>query len=327
MKPLQGITILDISRLLPGGFASQVLVRLGARVIKVEQPGVGDYYRALAGDEEFVALGHFHEINGNKSLITLDLKKQQGQEIFRKLIRKSDILIENFRPGTLKRWGLPYSLLSRWNRRLILCSISGAGQRGAAAQMAGHDLNYLALSGLLSLLPDAPNSKGQPGIPGFQIVDLAAGYRSALLILAALQERARTKRGCWINSSMLDAGTEMARLYLPGDDPFVSLPNYRIYQTRDRRWVAFAALEPKFIENFNRAIGQSGRLAPWRRAELKKRFASRTSAEWTRLQKRHDFCLSPVLTLKEACGKGKGGPLPPMGRDNQKILRWLKDSK
>lgn len=325
MKPLQGITVLDISRLLPGGFASLLLARQGARVIKVEQPGVGDYYRALTGDKEFVALGHFQEINSGKELITLDLKTKQGKEVFGKLIKKSDVLIENFRPGTLKKLGLSYPVLSKWNRRLILCSITGAGQRGHAARLAGHDLNYLALSGLLSLLKD---SAGRPVIPDFQIIDLAAGYRSAFLILGALCRRARTRRGCWIDSSMLDAGKEMARLY--GNDaksPFETLPNYRIYPTRDRRTVAFAALEPKFIRNFGNAIGKTSPRNRLHQRGLKKLFASRSAGAWSRLEDRHDFCLSPVLTVGEACGKRRAGPMPRMGRDNAKIFRWLRSSK
>ncbi len=326
MKPLSGITVLDISRLLPGGFASLLLARLGARVIKVEEPGVGDYYRGLTGGKEFVDLGHFNEINSGKELITLNLKHSSGTKAFQKLVKRADVVVENFRPGTLERLGIPFRTLSRWNRRIILCSITGAGQRGRLARLGGHDLNYLALSGLQSLIRDR---RACPVIPDFQIIDLAAGYRSAFLILSALVERGRTGRGRWIDSAMLDAGREMARLYAAnrrGHPPqglrhALSIPNYAIYETRDRRRIAFAALEPKFIRNFGKALGQPSRVRRLRAVGLKKIFHSKTSRQWKQLQARHDFCLSPVLTVEEACGIARNAPLPRMGRDNLKVFR------
>ncbi|MBI2982303.1 MAG: CoA transferase, partial [Deltaproteobacteria bacterium] len=320
------ITVLDISRLLPGGFASLLLVRLGARVIKVEEPGVGDYYRGLTGGKEFIDLGHFQEINSGKELVTLDLKSAADTKIFRRLVQKADIVIENFRPGTLKRLGIPYRVLSRWNRKIVLCSVTGSGQKGASHRLGGHDLNYFALSGLLSL------NKGRqkrPTIPEFQIIDLAAGYRSTVLILAALQQRNQTGRGSWIDSSMLAAGKEMARLYHPfsGTD-LLDLPNYQLYRTRDDRLIAFAGLEPKFIRNFGRAIGDPKIAGKAGASVLEKIFRSKTVSQWTRLNQKYDFCLSPVLTVTEACGPRKRGDrLPPMGRDNLKVLRRLGYSK
>lgn len=320
MKPLSGITVLDISRLLPGGFASLLLARQGARVIKIEEPGVGDYYRGLTGGKEFIDLGHFHEINSGKELVTLNLKTDQGKRIFQKLVRRTDVLIENFRPGTLQRLGIPYSILSKWNPKLVLCSITGDGQRGS--RLGGHDLNYLALSGLLSLIR---GPKGAPVLPEFQIIDLAAGYRSVVLILAALQQRVRTKRGVWIDSAMIDVGREMARLYTTargeiGLRPLRGVPNYRLYRTKDGRYVAFGALEPKFIRNFGRATGVLQRVGRLRLKALQRLFLSKTAREWARLSSRYDFCLSPMLDVAKACGVARGGDLPKMGRDNLKVL-------
>ena len=327
MKSLSGITVLDISRLLPGGFASLLLARQGARVIKIEEPGVGDYYRGLTGGKEFVELGHFLEINSGKELMTLNLKTPQGREIFKKLVRRADIVIENFRPGALERLGLGFRTLSRWNRRLILCSITGGGQRGKGARLGGHDLNYLALSGLLSMIHDR---QGDPVIPDFQIVDLAAGYRSVFLILSALVEKRRTGRGQWIDSSMIDVGREMARLYattrrsrVPLKGHPLSIPNYSLYQARDGAPVVFAALEPKFIRNFGTALGNPPLVSRLHASGLARIFRSKSAREWARLQGRYDFCLSPVLSVEKACGRSRASILPPMGRDNGRILRRL----
>jgi alpha-methylacyl-CoA racemase len=323
------MTVLDISRLLPGGFASLLFSRMGARVIKVEQPGVGDYYRALSGGAEFVALGHFEEIHMGKEFITLDLKSAEGKKKFKKLVRKVDVVIENFRPGVLKRLGLSYHTLKKWKRSIILCSITGSGQTGRYSRLGGHDLNYMALSGLLSMNID---SKGRPKIPDFQVIDLAVGYRSTSLILAALQERRRTGKGSWIDSSMLDVGLEMAALYKAErprrskrrKTPLESHPNYQVYQTKDKRYVAFAPLEPKFVRNFGKALKKDMKaVQKMRSSQLKKLFLSKRFKEWSRLGEKFDFCLSPVLQVHEACGYARGRRLPKMGRDNDRVFRKL----
>ncbi|MBI2083232.1 MAG: CoA transferase [Deltaproteobacteria bacterium] len=325
MKPLRGIVILDISRLLPGGFTSLLLAKQGARVIKIEQPGVGDYYRALTGGHEFVELGHFAELHRGKEFMALDLSKQDGKNIFRRLVQKADVVLENFRPGTLKRLGIGFPVLQKWNRKIILCSITGAGQKN---RLAGHDLNYLALSGLLSLITD---QRGEPVIPDFQVVDLAAGYRAAFLILSALYEREFRKRGRWIQTSMMEAGEELASLYQSegGSAPLRGLPNYGVYKTRDKKHIAFAALEPKFIRNFSRLLGKKiGITQGWDQEDLQRIFRQKNAREWGRLSQSHDFCLSPVLSVTEACGLRKSGEhLPPMGRDNRQVLRRLGYSK
>ncbi|MBI2068158.1 MAG: CoA transferase [Deltaproteobacteria bacterium] len=328
MKPLKGITVIDISRLLPGGFASLLLKRLGARVIKVEQPDVGDYYRALTGGKEFVDLGHFQELHEGKEFLTLNLKHPCGKKIFEKLVRRADVLIENFRPGILAKLDLSYRNLRRSHRRIILCSISGSGQKGRNRRLAGHDLNYLALSGLLSLIHDA---KGKPVIPDFQITDLVAGYRAVSSILAALLGRQRTGRGEWLDISLEESGKEMACLYRATGcssegviNPLKKLPHYRVYKTKDQRHIAFAPLEPKFIRNFSGAIGQGvNRVRQRHGTGLAKIFSSRRMNEWERLERKFDFCLSPVFDVGEACGVSRRKKLPTMGRDNVKILRSL----
>ncbi len=303
-----------------------LLVQAGARVIKVEEPGVGDYYRALAGGREFVELGHFSRLHRGKEFITLNLKSDQGRELFKELVRRADVVIENFRPGTLKRLKIQYPVLSRWNKKVILCSLTGYRPKGPEARLGGHDLNYLALSGLLSMNRDRT---GQPVIPQFQLVDLSAGYRAFGLILAALMNRERTGRGSWVSVSLQETALEIASLYAPvrGPAPAVSLqglPHYAVYQTRGGGWISFAPLEPKFVKNFCEAVGGPTGRRPVGRLKkngLRRLFLGKTRREWGRLSQRHDFCLTPVREIGEVFGRIKKRALPPMGRDNVKILR------
>jgi len=332
VKPLKGVTVLDISRLLPGGFASLLLGDLGARIIKVEQPGVGDYYRAilkgspLLGDQADI-------INQGKESLTLDLKNPEGRGIFLKLVRKADVVLENFRPGVLKKLSLDYLRLKKINPRVILCSVTGLGQKGPDASLAGHDLNYLGLSGLLSRNRDAG---GRMVIPDFQVIDLAAGYDAAFKIAAALHQRTRSKKGAWIDVSMVGTGISMARLY-SGDtfkkpSPVAGgLIRYGVYETADARHVTLGALEPKFWLNFCEAIGRKD----WRRAaegyeflgegarsELREIFRGKTLQEWVAIGRRHDVCLFPVEDVpskKEAVRR----PTPKVGQQTRQILKGL----
>lgn len=312
MKHLRGVTVLDLSRLLPGGYASLLLSELGARVIKIEQPGVGDYYRetpgapALLGDQVNV-------INSGKESLGLDLKAPEGRKLLLQLIRKADVLLESFRPGVLAKLGLSDSTLRKIRPSLILCSITGFGQKGRHSHLAGHDLNFLGLSGLLARIRSGEDFV----IPDFQTVDLAAGYEASLKIAAALAG-GRNRKGTRIDVSMEGAARSMARLY---SEPTVlagSLPRYGVYETSDGGAVTLAALEPKFWSKFCRLIGKPESVP---REELIPVFRSKTLAEWTQLGEREDICLFPV---RKEGGKSKAGkPFPPLGTHTVSILRKL----
>lgn len=315
MKPLAGFTILDISRLLPGGYASLLLVELGARVIKVEQPGVGDYYRALHGSSPL--LGNQVEIiNQGKESLGLDLKSVTGKEIFRKLVRKADVVLESFRPGVLKKLGLDYRPLRRINPRIILCSVTGFGQKGPQKDLAGHDLNFLGLSGLLGRIR-APS--GRFVIPDFQVADLAAGYEAAMKINAALVGRSKTKKGSHVDVSMKGAAVSLSRLY-SGPTPLSGgLPRYGVYETADGKSVTLGALEPKFWSKFCGIVGRPETVS---REELETVFRSKTQAEWSLIGEREDLCLFPVEELP-AIEKPRSKPFPPLGQQTAGILRKL----
>lgn len=333
MKPLQGVTILDISRLLPGGVASLILKEQGARVIKVEQPGIGDYYRAVVrtstdgGD----TLGgrQVHALNAGKETLGLDLKSDAGREIFKKLVRRADVVVESFRPGTLKRLKIDYTVLKKLNPRIILCSITG-GQKGRSAFLAGHDLNYLGQSGLLSKIKDR---EGRPVIPDFQVVDLAAGQKAAMKVLAALFQRSKTRRGSWIGVSLEEAAYSLARLYPPRHRSFLGggFMRYGVYETADGQHVTFAPLEQKFWERFCRLIGRpewgDDPLRPSDREPEKEEavrafFRSRTKKELADIGLKEDVCLFPVEEISESFF-ARQKEFPPLGTHTIKILKSI----
>src|SRR5438270_10920862 len=192
---LTGVRVLDLSRLLPGAYCAQLLQAQGARVTKIESPA-GDPIRALpAGDAYFDAL------HRGQQLLTLDLRTDDGRESLRGGVLEADVLVEGFRPGVMDRMQLGYASLSAINPALVYCAITGYGSKGPLARRAGHDLNYLARSGALSLMPLAGD---RPVIPGLQVADLAGGLQAAFLIAAALADRERTGRGSRVEVSMTD---------------------------------------------------------------------------------------------------------------------------
>ncbi len=315
-EPLSDIVILDLSRLFPGGFCSLQLVDLGARVIKIEEPGVGDFYRAGSA-KALMGEGYFAALNRGKESLSLNLKTPAGKKIFLKLLRSADVVIESFRPGRLKKLGLDYASLKRANRKIILCSISGYGQTGPYAQQAGHDINYMGYSGLLSLTGDA----GDPSLPGFQLADLAGGgLYGVLAILAALRERDQSGQGTWIDLSMTEGALSLAGVHLTGESweghpkpQGKGLLNggsvaYQIYRTRDGKAVALAALEAKFWAGLRQLIKlpeglRSGFDVGAFKSDLKRRlrdfFVKHNRAELLKLAAPIEMCLSPVLTLAE----------------------------
>jgi alpha-methylacyl-CoA racemase len=317
---LADIKVLDLSRLLPGGFCSLLLADFGADVLKVEDTGMGDYVRWSPpyhyGAEDSAKSALFLSLNRGKRSIRLNLKEDAGREVLLKLARRCDVLLESFRPGVMERLGVGPERLSEENPRLVYCSISGYGQDGPYTARSGHDMNYLGLNGLLGLTgePDGP-----PVQPAGQIADLGGGaLMGAFGILAALRERERSGRGQIVDVSMFDGALSwlamVAARYLcdgvvPGRgelDLAGGLICYRPYACRDG-WVTLAALEPKFWLEWCRGVGREDLVdrqfdspGSEAHAELERIFLERTRDEWREFAARHDCCLEPVLALDEA---------------------------
>jgi len=310
VSALAGLRVLDLSRLLPGGFCSLLLADFGADVVKVEDMGMGDYVRA--GPPQF------HALNRGKRSIRVDLKSEAGREAFLRLARTADVVLESFRPGVMDRLGVGYERLREVNPGLVYCAITGYGQDGPFAARAGHDMNYLARTGLLGLTgePDGP-----PIQAAGQIADLGGGaLMAAFGILAALRERDRSGEGQLVDVSMTDGALSWlamvaARFLADGEVPrrggtelAGGLICYQPYRCADG-WVTLGALEPKFWQAWCAGVGRSDLAdrqfdavgsATHRAVEAV--FAERTRAEWEAFNDEHDCCVEPVLALDEALG-------------------------
>lgn len=301
--------MLDLSRLLPGPLCAQHLADLGANVIKIEDPKVGDYVRpairALA--------------NRGKEALALDLKAPEGREIFLELLETADVVLESFRPGVMRRLGLAYDLLAARRPSIVHCAITGFGQDGPRRDAAGHDINFLALAGVLDQTGEAG---GPPAIPGFLISDILGGTLTAAMgILAALVEARATGRGRFVDVSMADA--VMAHSVLPLAEYNESgevhgrgrgthtggAPRYNVYAARDGRYLALGAQERKFWDALCDGLGlphlkpkhqSTGHEAEEVARELREAFARRDAAEWVALLGPHDCCVTPVLHCEEA---------------------------
>jgi crotonobetainyl-CoA:carnitine CoA-transferase CaiB-like acyl-CoA transferase len=319
--PLTGLKVLDLSRLLPGGFCSLLLADLGAEVLKVEDTGMGDYVRwsppYVEGAEDSARSALFLSLNRNKRSLRLDLKSDAGKEVLLKLAREHDVLLESFRPGVLDRLGVGYERLKRENRGLVYCAITGYGQDGPKRDAAGHDMNYLALGGLLGLTGDPD---GAPIQAAGQIADVGGGaLMAAVGILAALRERERSGEGQVVDVSMFDGALSFlamiaAALLSDGNVPRRGLlplsglfACYRPYECKDGGWVACGALEPKFWQAWCRGSGREDlieqQFAPPGsdgHKLVEAAFRERTRAEWETFAAEHDCCLEPVLELDEA---------------------------
>ena len=316
--PLQGVRVLDLTRLLPGPFATLLLADLGADVIKIEAPVGGDYVRwvpPLGGSMST----SFAALNRDKRSVAIDLKRPEGADALRALAANADVLVESFRPGVMARLGLDADALRAMNPRLVYCSISGYGQNGPLAKKAGHDLDYMAIAGLLGLT----GRGGEPAIPGVQVADIAGGALYPVVgILAALFERARTNEGRVVDASMTDGAAGFgimlhARSHMncgepvaPGEDMLAGgRLCYRIWKCADARHLAVGALEPKFWKKLCDAIGRpdlasDGFAEGARRdaieAELSAIFATRARDEWIAHLAPFDVCAEPALSLDEA---------------------------
>ncbi len=317
--PLEGLKVLDLSRLLPGGFCSLMLADFGAEVIKVEDTGPGDYVRwsppYYEGADETARSALFLSLNRGKRSIRLDLKSERGKEVLLRLARDADVLLESFRPGVLDRLGVGYARLRQENPRIIYCAITGYGQDGPNRDRSGHDMNYLGLNGVLGLTGDAD---GPPVQSGAQIADLGGGGMMGVIgILVALRERERSGEGQLVDCSMFDGalswlGMVAAAAFAAGradrrGENMLSgaIICYRPYRCADG-YVTLGALEPKFWSAFCRGVGREDLLGnafdrpstPAHR-ELEAIFAERTREQWRRFASENDCCLEPVLDLDE----------------------------
>ena len=315
--PLAGIRVLDLTRLLPGGYATLLLADLGADVVKIEEPGKGDYIRWTPPMMGQLSAGHV-ALNRNKRSLTLNLKSAAGRDVFLMMAATSDVVVESFRPGVMARLGVGWEALRERNDRLVYCAITGYGQDGPRAQEAGHDANYIGLSGALSIT--GPEG-GPPTLPGVQIGDLGGGGMAAVIaILAAVRQRDVTGRGDFCDISMLDGvvswlGLHAAGFFATGDVPkrgrmplSGAYPCYRVYPAADG-YLTVAALEPQFWHElclvFDRLDLHHDAFAMGERknavvAELEAIFRSRTRKAWMQLFEGRDVCVAPVNDLNEA---------------------------
>jgi crotonobetainyl-CoA:carnitine CoA-transferase CaiB-like acyl-CoA transferase len=285
MEPLRGTTVADLSRYLPGPFASRELLRLGARVVKIEPPE-GDPARHSTP-------GPYEALNRGKEIVTWDARSEPPPDV----VLEADVVLEGFRPGVWERLGVTLPATT------ILCSITGFGAAGPRTLQAGHDLNYLGYAGALA--------ETAPALPPIQAADLAAGAQGAVIeILAALIERARTGLGTRIVISMTHGSHRLVAHRLGGEAVPRLLTGgvacYRIYETKDARYLTVAALEPKFWHRLCELLEQpdlADRAFEPSLPELEELFRSRTLAAWLELLEHEDTCVGPVLTLEEAAAE------------------------
>ena len=340
--PLTGLRVLDLSRLLPGPYCTLLLADLGADVVKVEDPNGGDYLRwtpPMHGEYSSMYWG----LNRNKRSIKLDLKNPEGRDAFLRLAETVDVVVESFRPGAMDRLGVGWDILHGRNPGLVLCSISGYGQTGPYVDRAGHDINYIALAGVLGF---TGTRDGDVAMPGVQIGDIGGGGMSAAIaILAALHHRDRTGRGQRCDVSMLDGAVSWlsihaGRFFSDGISPLPGTshlngrhPCYNLYRCRDGM-LSVGALEPKFWTELTAALGlphlaDRGLVEGAERdaviAEIEAVLMTRTRSEWAAELAGRDVCTEPVLTLDEAFANeqvqarglridpGLGGPTAQLG--------------
>jgi len=346
--PLDGIRVLDLTRLLPGAFCTLLLADMGADVIKIEEPGTGDYMRwtpPLVDGQSVL----FNALNRNKRSVTLNLKTDAGREALLGLVDRSEVLVEGNRPGVMDRLRLGWDVLHSRNEHLVMCSITGYGQDGPYASRAGHDLNYMAIAGVLGL----NGSRDGPPLPlPVQVADIGGGgLQPAVAILGALVDVQRGGEGRWLDISMTDGALSwlaMAFAARAGGET-VSRGDqrldgryacYRVYECKDRRHYSVAALEPKFWSSLCQALERpdlverqfSEDIAV--QAELEKIFKARTRDEWQDKLGDLEVCCEPVLDLDEvpshpqvAARRSLQPPsrreAPALGQDTDEVLREL----
>lgn len=320
--PLQGIRILDLSRLIPGAVCTSILGDAGADIIKIEEPIIGDYERQIQPFIGSIA-SRFLILNRNKKSIALNLKEEKGREVFLKMVQEADVLVEGFRPGVMGSLRLDYESLAKINKGLIYCSISSFGQDGPYRDVVAHDINILGMAGFFDI---TGIKKGPPVIPGIQIADSISGMNAALAILIALISREKTNRGQLLDISMFDgviswlfdawkslfAGKDVPRR---GEGRLLGgLANYNLYETKDGKYITVGSLEPKFKRTLLKKLGKDNFIKEERgttsseikeadsklHSFLKDTFLSKTRDEWMEELGELNICIGPVNSLEEA---------------------------
>lgn len=298
MTLMNGLRILDLSQYVLGHYATHIMAEQGAEVIKIVQPPrPGLSGMRTSYEREFI-------INRNKKSLGLNLKTEAGREVFYHLVKTADVVFEGFRPGVVKRLGVDYETLKAINPGIVYASLSGYGQHGTYKDLVGHDLNYVAISGIMSMLPGMP--------PLNLLADIAGGSLFSIIgILMALLSRERTGAGQYVDIAMLDGLISMASWFTRVTDLEVAehkgTPYYNMYQTKDDKYITIGCIEPHFWENLCRAINREDliphQLDESRRAEmigiLQEIFLTRTRDEWFDYLIDKDLCVAPVLTLNE----------------------------
>jgi crotonobetainyl-CoA:carnitine CoA-transferase CaiB-like acyl-CoA transferase len=325
--PLEGITVLDLTRLAPGPYCTMILADLGADVIKIEEPGppTGRRAQQAAGlspvpPPRYGVDRHspYWALNRNKKSLGLNLKHDDARQIFYQLAERADVVVEEFRPGVAKRLGIDYDTLRQRNPRLIYCAVTGYGQSGPYKDLVGHDINYIAMAGCLGMI--GPQG-GPPVIPHNLIADFAAGgMHGAVGVLAALMARERTGRGQFVDIAMTDGVYSLLVSHLSTYFATGMVPRrgetlldggahyYNVYETKDGKWMSLGSIEPWFYANLCKVLGREDFL-PYEFAEGAKReeikqafrdtFKTKTRHEWFDLLTQHDICAGKVYDLDE----------------------------
>jgi crotonobetainyl-CoA:carnitine CoA-transferase CaiB-like acyl-CoA transferase len=316
--PLEGTTVLDLTRLLPGNYGTLLLADLGAEVVKIEEPGRGDYIRwtpPLVDGESAI----HRALNRGKRSATLNLKTPEGSNLLRRLAADADALVESFRPGVMDRLGIGYDVIRSANPRLVWCAITGYGQDGPYRDRVGHDVNYIGYAGVLHATghPDGP-----PTLPSVQVGDFGGGMAAAVGTLAGLADAARTGEGRLVDVSMLDVvtswmgvilGWHLATGQVPprGGLPLSGgLACYGVYRAGDGKYLAVGALEPQFWLNLCEALGVpelvDGQYVPERQEAIAERleevFETRDRDDWVAELAPLETCVGPVNDVREALG-------------------------
>lgn len=317
---LDGIRVLDLTRLLPGPYATQLLADAGADVIKVEDTGAGDYARATPPKTDDGVGVVFDAVNRNKQSVAIDLKSEAGQDAFYTLVEDADVLIEGFRPGVTERLGIDYDTVTEYCEDIVYCSLTGYGQDGPYVDKVGHDINYIGLAGLLDMTRKDENEA--PRLPGYQIADMGGGLLAAFSICSGLLSRELGNSGGeYLDVALTDAVVSFSQSIAPwalrendprpGETPLSGeFPWYDVYETKDGEHVSLGALEAKFFDAFCSAVDRP-ELAdshntqdPAERAalreELEEIFAQRTREEWVETLSDVDAAVDGVYTPQEA---------------------------
>ncbi|WP_336135954.1 CaiB/BaiF CoA transferase family protein [Natronomonas amylolytica] len=316
---LDGVRVLDLTRLLPGPYATQLLADAGADVVKIEDTGAGDYARHMPPTTEEGIGAVFDAVNRGKKSVSLDLKSEGGREAFYELVTEADVVIEGFRPGVTERLGVDYETLTDYREDLVYCSLTGYGQDGPHADKAAHDLNYIGLAGLLDMTRE--NTDEAPRAPGYQIADMAGGLLAAFSICSALLSRELGNTGGeYLDVALTDAVVSFSQSLAPqalaGEDPRPGetaltgkYPWYDVYEAADGGYVTIGALEPQFWSAFCEAVDRPELIGKHMtddpaerqalREELESIFAERTRDEWAEAMADVDAAVDAVYTPAE----------------------------